>query len=34
MWGIGSGVKRNPFVSEKGWIISSIGIPNFAPVLS
>lgn len=28
MWGIGSGVKRNPFVSQKGWIISSMRNQN------
>lgn len=34
MWGIGGSVKRNPFVSKKGQIISTVGIPKFAPVLS
>lgn len=33
-WGIGGSVKRNPFVSKKGQIISTVGIPKFAPVLS
>lgn len=33
MCGISSGVKIDPFIPKKGYIISTMGILKFAPVL-